>query len=493
MLKRGLISLFKFALFIALVWLVAIAYWKYTDHVVASEDLLIYFLVVPAGLLLAYFLTRTGWLAFRKTLRAYQTAAVGSVPASASGGSDLHGHISESTRSTYVLATAISTYFGDEGERFLHSTLRDKMRAEIDPGFTQEFGYGVRVAGVDLLELAPEHEGTRVTVVRTCALLKRVYDQLEDLLLRAAPDVNTTEGVENQFRSVRLHPEWRGVTQPQQVEDNLPLDAKQVGSMPTKLSVHIVLPDFLNPTETSFVQTEIMAWLKNSGWPTPVLNVLIFQPEVETTYFQVLQAWQQMPSVSDANEWFLILSAASWLDTDLLNDKLYKEPEFASQMAKGGGVIGEVACGMVLTKTRPAADLHLDSYTHLSVISSAPCGKPIDAKGTAESAVLDEMLAAQESGLLGPTKSFLGLVTSGGLNQRRIIELGRWVTDSLPQLDFIEDILCVGDHVGECEPAGSLLALALANAMAQQREGGILFCANQHPEWRMLATVKPAI
>jgi hypothetical protein len=210
-------------------------------------------------------------------------------------------------------------------------------------------------------------------------------------------------------------------------------------------------------------------------------------------YFRILQAWQQAPIRAEANEWLLLLSAVSWLDTDLLNDKLYKEPLFADQMAKGDGVIGELACGMVLTRTRPAAELQLEPYTHLSVITSAQCSKPVDAKGTIESDLLNEMLAVQRSTLPDPTEPFLGLVTSGDLDNRRIIELGRWVTDSLPQMDFIEDILCVGEHIGECEPAGSLLALALASAMGQEREGGILFCANQHPDWRMLAAVRPAI
>lgn len=493
MLKRGLLSLFKFALFVGLVWLVVIAYWKYTDHVVAPEDLLIYFLFVPAGLLLAYVSMRTAWRASRKSLLAQQTPSAAAVSAPGQNGSQRRNDVQASAPSTYVLATAISTYFGDEGERFVESTLVDKMRVEIDTEFTQAFGYGIRVAGVDLLELAAEYDGARATLVRTCALLKRIYGQLEDLLISAAPNTQMTAGKASEFSSVRLHLEWLGTSQPIHVQDNPPLDEGRRGSMPAKLSVHIVLPAFLNLPETAFVQAEIMTWLEKSGWPPQALSLRLFQPESETTYFHVLQAWQHSPVGLDANEWLLILSAVSWLDADLLNDKLYKEPGFARQMANGGSVIGEVACGMVLATTRPAADLHLDAHTCLSVISSAPSGNPIDAKGTTESAVLDEMLAAQRAALSGPAESFSGLVTSGDLSQRRVIALGRWVTDSLPQLDFIEDILCVGDHVGECEPAGSLLALALANAMALQRQGGILFCANQHPEWRMLAVIKPAI
>lgn len=491
MFKRALITLLKLTVFIALIWVIVAVYWAYTDHVVAPEDLLVYFVILPGSLLCTYVLARLVWTAFSKNRDAAKVPATTVEGDSVSGGSDLPGRDETSAPATYVLAHAISTYFGDESERFLLATLQDRLRADIDAAFTQEFGYGVRVAGVEELELASPAEGARVTVMRTCALLKRIYVQLESLLVKTAPNAETMNGTLNEDRGVRIHPEWRGAMQTSQSPDQPAAETGRV-FMPHRLGVHIVLPAFLIPTETSLIQTQILSWLERSGWPTEALSVITIQPEDEMTYFRVLQAWQQAPVFPDANEWLLILSATSWLDTDLLNDKLYKEPHFAGQMAKGDGVIGELACGIVLTRIRPAAELELEPYIHLSVISSAQCNKPVDAKGTVESNLLNEMLAEQQAGLSDPAQPVRGLVTSGNLNNRRIIELGRWATDSLPQLDFIEDILCVGEHIGECEPAGSLLALTLASAMVQQREGSVLFCANQHPDWRMLASLRPA-
>ena len=489
MLKRALISLLKLTVFIALVWLSVTLYWKYTDHVVASEDLLVYFVILPGALLLTYFMARTIWRVSNKNLGKTSTPLVDSTRGANS--SSPQSGSKEAALATYVLANAISTYFGDEGEDFLRSTLQDKMRVEIDATFTQEFGYGVRVASVDELELASPPEGARVTVMRTCALLKRIYVQLESLLVRTAPNIQAINAGFQQAPGIRLHPAWRGATQTPDTPDPVSTQTRQA-AMPTQLSVHIVLPAFLIPTEASLIQSEIMSWLERSGWPTETLSVKTIQPEEEIAYFSVLQAWQQGQMLANVNEWLLILSAVSWLDTDLLNDKLYKEPHFAEQMAKGDGMIGELACGIILSRLRPAAALQLEPYTQLSVISSAQCNKPIDTKGTVEAELLNEMLAVQQSTLSEPMKPFVGLVTSGDLDNRRIIELGRWVTDSLPQLDFIEDILCVGEHIGECEPTGSLLALGLASAMVQQREGGVLFCANQHPDWRMLASFRPA-
>lgn len=491
MFKRALITLLKLTVFIALVWVVVAVYWAYTDHVVAPEDLLVYFVILPGSLLCTYFLARMVWTTISKNRGAATVPATTVEGDSVADGSRFPGRDKTSAPATYVLAHAISTYFGDESERFLLATLQDRMRADIDAAFTQEFGYGVRVAGVEELELASPPEGARVTVMRTCALLKRIYVQLESLLVRTAPNAETMNGTLNEDRGVRIHPEWRGAMRMSQSSDQ-PAAETVRAFMPNRLGVHIVLPAFLIPTELSLIQTQILSWLERSGWPTEALSVITIQPEDETTYFRVLQDWQQAPVFPDANEWLLILSATSWLDTDLLNDKLYKEPHFAGQMAKGDGVIGELACGIVLTRVRPAAELELEPYIHLSVISSAQCSKPVDAKGTVESNLLNEMLAEQQAGLSDPAQPVRGLVTSGNLNNRRIIELGRWATDSLPQLDFIEDILCVGEHIGECEPAGSLLALTLASAMVQQREGSVLFCANQHPDWRMLASLRPA-
>lgn len=491
MLKRALMTLLKWTVFIALVWMIVAGYWKYTDHVVTPRDLLVYFVMLPAGLLLTYFLARTVLAAATKKFAAAKAPAT-TASGSRTNDSTPQSPDLDSAPATYVLAHAISTYFGDESERFLQATLQEKMRVEIDAAFTQEFGYGVRVAGVDELELASPDEGARVTAMRTGALLKRIYVQLESLLVRTAPNSEKMYGRVNPVQGIHVHPEWRGDMQAPHGSDLPVATETRRASMPDRLVVHIVLPVFLIPTETGRIQTEVVCWLERSGWPTEALSVNTIQPEDEAAYFRFLQAWQRAPVLSDANDWLLILSATSWLDPDLLNDKLYKEPHFAEQMAKGDGVIGELACGMILTRTRPGADLELEPYTRLSVISSAQCSKPIDAKGTVESDLLNGMLAVQQSALPDPAQPFRGLVASGNLKNRRIIELGRWVTDSLPQLDFIDDILCVGEHIGECEPAGSLLALSLASAMVQAREGGVLFCANQHSDWRMLAALRPA-
>ena len=493
MLKRAAISLLKLTVFIALVWLAVTLYWQYTDHVVSSEDLLIYFLILPVALLLTYFVTRTVWWASKKTLGGRQTPTA-AVPLSglAVNGVSRSGHAGE-TPSTYVLANAISTYFGDDHDGFLSAILDDKLRVEIDAAFTQELGYGVRVARVDQLDVVSPHQDIRITVLRTSALLQRIYAQLEDLLIKTAPASAVLEGTGNQLRGIHLHPEWRGgALSPQSVVQS-GQDETQRASMPTNLSVHIVLPVFLSPIEASLIQAEIMSWLEMSGWPTKAVSAITIQPENEVEYFRVLQAWQQGSDPPGGNEWLLVLSAMSWLDTDLLNDRLYKEPQFADQLAKGGSVIGELACGMVFAKMPPAAELQLDPFTRLSGWSVGQRNKPVDAKGSIEADLLNEMLAAQQLALPEPAPLFLGVVASGDLNNRRVVELGRWVTDSLPQLDFIGDVLCVAEHIGECEPAGSVLALGLASAMAQQRAGSVLFCANQPPNWRMLATVSPVI
>ena len=77
MLKRTVVWLVKLLLFVAVVWLVVAAYWKYTDHVVSSEDLLIYFLFLPIALLLGYLLIRFLWWASKKTLRRFRAPALG--------------------------------------------------------------------------------------------------------------------------------------------------------------------------------------------------------------------------------------------------------------------------------------------------------------------------------------------------------------------------------------------------------------------------------
>ena len=495
MLKRALIFLVKLLLFVVVIWLVVGAYWKYTDHVVSSEDLLIYFLVLPVALLLAYLLLRILWWAAKKIF--HRIKAPTGIPLSATAavhtGASADGNQTEINRPIYVIAAAMSTHFGDEGEQFLDAILQDKKRAEIHDEITQELGYGVRVASVDALEVGSGQEGVRMTLLRTQALLEKVYGQLEGVLRQAAPRADALAHPEKKHLGVQLHPEWQSGAGQQAVVPAVNVTEALPGSMPTGLGVHIVLPVFLTATETSRVLADVVAWLQASGWSKHAVKALTIQPENDVEYLRRLQTWLQTPaSDASAGEWLLVLSAISWLDRDRLNDRLHTDSRFADRMAKGGVVIGELACGLLLAKARPDPQLQLEPIARLARFTLAQRSKPVDAKGAIEAELLTEMLADQVAALAQENQAFVGLTASGDLNNGRAMELGRWVTDSLPQLGFIDDVLCVAEHVGECEPAGSLLALALAAAMAQQREGTVLYCANQHPSWRALAAVMPA-
>jgi len=490
MFKRAFVVFAKLLLFIAVVWLVVMAYWKHTDHVVSSEDLLIYFLILPVGLLLAFYLFRLlRWLTAKIYRRIH--APVNASVATGTTQTQATPQRIEQTAPTYVLATATATYFGNESAMTMDAILHEKRRAEVHAEFTQELGYGVRVAEVDALEVAAHPAGARQTLLRTLALLESIYAPLGQVLSQAAPNPESSLRHDKHAMGVQLHPEWSaGATY--QAAKSESIAGATPSWMPASLKVHIVLPPFLSLPEIRLVESEVTTWLQTVGWTNPAMTLLPMQPENEVEYLRHLQAWQQQicrnPSKS---EWLLILSAVSWLDVDLLNDRLQKDTLFADRLARGGALIGEVACGMVLSSTVPNLQLELDPLMQLSLITLAQRDKPVDAKGTIEAALLNAMLADQKTGWQeGPTP-VVGLAVSGDLNSGRAVELGRWVTDALPELDFIEDVLNVSEHVGDCGACGSVLALILTSAMAHEREGKALYCANQHASWRALAVVQP--
>jgi hypothetical protein len=495
MFKRSLVFLGKLLLFVAVVWLAVMAYWKYTDHVVSSEDLLIYFLILPVALLLAYLLFRIVWWVSLKAFRLLKTPATvqAATPATAQAGNSDGSRPVEAHPAAYVLATAMSTHFGEEAEQFLSATMQEKRRAGLNEDITRELGYGVRAADVDRLEFDTAHDSARITLLRTRALLENVHVQLESVLSRAAPSAESVAGADRHPRGVQLHPEWHGESGQQDAAPATNAPEALRGPLPAGLSVHIVLPVFLTAAEASLIQTAVLEWLDAAGWSRQLMKAMTIQPDNDVDYLRRLEAWMQQPaSEASAGEWLLVLSAVSWLDMDLLNDRLRKDLRFADRLARGGAAIGELACGLVLAKARPDSRLQLEPLAQLSRLTLAQRNKPVDAKGTIEAELLTAMLADQLSALREQDKQFVGLAASGDMNDGRAVELGRWVTDALPQLDFIEDVMCAAEHVGECEPAGSLLALALAAAMAQQRSGSVLYCSNQHASWRALAAVMPA-
>lgn len=495
MFKRALFVLAKLLLFIAVVWLVVMAYWKYTDHVVSSEDLLIYFLFLPVVLLLAFFVFRTLWRATAKIFRRFHAKKNSSISTAAP--SSLEAETNRNTEirpPTYVLAMAISTYFGDEGSQVMDAIMQEKRHVEIHDAFTQELGYGVRVAEVDGLDTASPQEGTRSTVLRTLALLKKIYDPLENVLRLAAPASGSGSIADEKQWGVQLHPEWKAGAIPHDPALETTTSTGTSGSMPVSLNVHIVLPLFLTLPEISLVHAEVLIWLEGIGWSRQAITALPIQPESEMDYLRHLQSWQQQSS-SDTplNEWLLIVSAISWLDLDLLNDKLQEDKLFADRLARGGALIGEAASGMVLASKLPDPQLQLAPLTQLSRFTLAQRNKPVDAKGTIEAGLLAEMLADQMSRPDEDEQNLVGVVASSNLHSGRAIELGRWVTDELSHLDFIDDVLNTAEHFGECGACGSVLALTLATTLAQQREGRTLFCANQHASWRALAVAQPVL
>lgn len=495
MFKRVFVVLAKLLLFIAVVWLMVMAYWKYTDHVVSSEDLLIYFLFLPVALLLGFFVFRMLW---RVTTNIYDRITANKKspsPAAESTSTDVGTtRNTEIHPPTYVLATAMTSYFGDEGTQVLDALMQEKMRVDIDPEFTQELGYGVRVARVEGLDPTSSQEGTRDTVLRTLALLNKIYAPLEGLLRQAAPNSGADSIADKKQWGVQLHPEWtEGATQHESEREAItpPTDTD---SMPLSLGVHIVLPTFFSSAEISLVQSDVLTWLESTGWPEQTIAFSPIQPESEIDYLRQLQTWQQQnASNKSTSKWLLVLSAVSWLDMDLLNDKLQQDALFADRLARGGALIGEAASGMVLANRLPDPQLQLEALTQLSHFTLAQRNKPVDAKGTIEAGLLTEMLADQMSRLNPNAQGLVGVVASGDLHSGRVIELGRWMTDELAQLDFIDDLVNTAEHFGECGACGSVLALMLATSLAQQREGKTLFCANQDASWRALAVVQPML
>lgn len=489
MVKRALIGLAKLLLFIAVVWLVVMAYWKYTDHVVSSEDLLLYFVVLPVVLLLAYFLLRILRAAIKKLSPRVRTPidvgaarALTAVPAEAQ-------NLADHKQPLYVVATAVCTHFGEEAAQILNAILRDKARADIHATFSQALGYGVRVAEVSDLDPPTPQESGRDTLSRTLALLEKLHNSLADVLSAAAPHPESLPNGDSKRLGVQLHPEWRaGPTHREAIAEAV--SGTEGGGMPAKLTVHIVLPEFLAQPEIEIVHAAVQAWLQTVGWPKPAVALFPVQVAHEEEYLKRLRAWQQSSRDQSSCEWLLILSAVSWLDIDLLEHKLQKDAAFSDRLSRGGALVGEAACGMVLANTKPGEEWAFQ-LTQLSLITLAQRDKPVDARGTAEARLLTEMLADQLGASTDHATELVGVVASGDLNDGRAVELGRWVTDALPQLDFIDDVINVGDNLGDCGACSSVLALILATALAQERNGKALFCANQHASWRALAIAQP--
>lgn len=497
MLRRFLLFLARTLLIVGAVWLAVVVYWHVTRRVVSPADLIVYLVVLPLGVLLAY---RVGaWaIGLGRTLRARRQQAASAQHTGQSTPGEPETDRAPVERPLHVLGSALVSGLGD-AEAWLDRTRGYDIHHVLDRDLSDALGWPLRSIRVDDLDDSAVLPGRELADAmqpgarRTARMLERVLDALADVVGQVAASAAQAGRVDpaRETRGVVVHPEWSGGRVPP--SDVPPADARPRADDVSALAVHLLLPDFVTADDAELIGASCVIWAQQAGWPPDAANVSVMRGAEARA---ALQSLDEVVTRARQNpgELLVVLAAASWLDDTAIGDQLLRDPVWAERLRKSATVVGEAAAGLVIAHPPRPGCRPPEARAPLAQLSRLVVGerqKPVDVRGTVDA----ELLAALMQGLSRDcgvdAAQVRRVVATGDLGHNRPVELGKWLTEHLPHLSLVDDSIQVGQHLGECEPVSDLAALALAVESCRQDEAPVLYCSNHSPRWRGLSAILP--
>ena len=494
MLRRVLAALARTLLVFVVVWLVVVGYWHYTRRVVSSTDLVVWLGLLPGGLTVGYWAIGR-LIAVGRTLdaRRRQTA---NAQANAAPPDPDDGRIQPLDPPVLVIGSALASGLGDAGA-WIERTRGYAIHHVLDEMLSDALGWplrSIRLDDVDEPEDPTSDETTaamRPGVRRAARLLDRVLGDLDDVLGRAAGFAALARANASPAEPrVSLHPEWNGLAAPAGIED-----ARSAGAEcgVFELAVHLMLPAFVDDSEAEALGARCRAWALRAGWPPESVTIVVARTDETRAPWALLGEWirQQLRAPQRV---LVLLSALSWIDELVLADQLMRDPTWAERLRRSATVVGEVAAGIVLTSGPvgdPATGQSGLALARLSRLALSERRHPVDVKGSVEAELLDTLAQGLVRACGVDIAAVRRIVATGDFGDRRPVELGKWLSETLPHLSLVDDSIQVGTHLGQCDPASDLAALVLAVESCREVEAPVLCCSNHSGRWRGLSAVLP--
>ena len=448
-------------LVMGLCWGGAIWYWSETNRMPATQDLVLYLVALPLGVLLAF------WLG-RKALAAIAAAPVGGAAATAAPTDSAVPAPAPSAAPLAILAGAIRTPFGASPDELASAMAEGKARPELDASLVDENGFPVMTARSDDADDAS------------------LQDEISEWFTQQG--VHELELADEQWRALALA---TGV-----VGDLAGTAASELIATDGKPPMFYLLP--ILPSDWSIEERRLAGlWLQHvgsqAGWPLARISLAAELP-AETrgaSPSAVLGRLAHQGSLSGLPLVGLVVAAASNIGNASINQWEGNATLFAA--ARPQGLIpGEGAAGLLLTDVRQALALDGPAFVTLHLEADARRHNSADEAKKADAKLLgtmvDKVLAA------GPAEAetIAKLITDTGHRTSRVMELMELATTKLKDLDPEADILRLGGACGSCGAVPFVAALALARHHVIELEAPVLCISNEDPYRRSAVLVRPA-
>ncbi len=453
-LKYSLLSL----LAVALCWGGAIWFWRATNRMPATEDLVIYLILLPLGLLLAV------WLG-RKLI-----AVIAAAPAAASAGApanDVAAPPPVPPAPLAILASALRNPHGASPDELSAALLEGKARPELDAQLVDDNGFPVMTARSE------EAEDTGLEEEIT-----------EWFAAEGAPEPT--------FKDEH----WRALTMATAVARDL------AGAAVGALVLADVQPPMLHllpllPGEWTFEERRAGGlWLRHvvgqAGWPQTRI-ALAAEVAVDArgaSPAAVLGRLAHQRTLSGAPLVGLIVAAASHVGQASVDKWETNNVLFAA--ARPQGLIpGEGAAGLLLVDMDQAVALEGEKYALLHLEPEARRHNSADESKKADARLLGTMTENVLESSLTVAPKVAMLVSDTGHRTSRVLELMELAGSELAHLDLDADLLRVGGACGTCGAVPFMTALALARHHAIELDAPVLCISNEDPYRRGAVLIRP--
>lgn len=464
-LSRALVVLVAFGL----CWLGAIAWWRETRHMPGTGDVVIFFVVLPLLLLLAF------WVG-RKLVAASGARAAAAAAAAAAGATAGTAGAATTAPPQAVplnaLAAALRMPHGDSAAQLSAALRSRKANLALDPELTNASGYPILSGRIDDVDPLAQQDEMRAWLAARHPQADFNDEQWRALALGSAVAAEL---------AIELGP-----------HPALPayLDALQARRPVPPLPVlHLVtlLPDDWREEER-LAGTDWLRHLAGKAWPQERIS-LAHPGSAGAAVADVAQRAAQ--ARVDAQPFLcLVLACGSRIGQDSVDAWSLELMLFDSDHPNGR-VPGEGAAGLLLADLAQGALFDVDQPVLLYPPASARRVASIDDKPRAE-AVLLSQLAAQALAA-APGVDVAVVTADADARVARNSELLGAVHAALPDLDPAGQVLALGPACGDAGAVTTLAALALAHHEVAAGSGAALCLTNLDPFHRSAVLLAPQV
>jgi hypothetical protein len=434
-------------------WGGAIWFWRGTDRMPATGDLLLYLLALPTVLLLAL---RFGPKVFARP------AMTDSTTVSAGPGTTSAVQV----QPLAILAASLRTPHGASAEELRAAIADNKARPDLDRELVDDDGFPVTAArSRDAIDDALREEITEWLAHNGMAQLRFSDEQWRALTLasavtgelasKAASDIIPAEGLAPMLQLVPLLPaEWHD-------------EQRHAVGM----------------------------WLKHTvakfGWPAGRITLAEEGSghAHDATPAAVVGRLAHETTASDVPVAALVVACASNLGDETVAEWSSSATLFTASRPQGL-IPGEGAAGLLMTDLRQARAVQGAAFALLDMggearrDSSVEDARSTDSKSIGEVADRALKLAAAER------SDVAMIIADTGHRSKRVQELMEFASAAMPQLDGEADVVRVGVATGACGAVPYIAALALAHHHVLERGAQVLCISNEDPYARSAALVR---